>query len=545
MSAVAIVAAALANGLLPVTVSNSGLPNQLRLPVDPSLESLIYVPLALELLVGVASVVSLVLRYRRAGDVERHQLRWLAAAGSVFALASPTNFPDTTAKWSQLVVILGMALIPMAIGVAILRYRLYEIDTIINRALVYGSLTAVLGGGFVAAQNLIQRFVVDTLGVSSDVVTVGLVFTVAATFTPLRAQLQSAVARRFKPVAATAEPADPVADALRRLTRLRDERLISDAEFEEKKREVLARLQPSPNQTPERGAAPRHGVIALAVRLNENHQAGPLDFRFENRWVALAEAGRLARSHCAVDDRPGNPIHHRREGGGTQLCPQWRSLRHEERKDRDEAGGGDEMLERPRDDPDESVKGRQKRDPVEHRAEQADDRSADDAGDHAHDGEGNQEHDRIDGLDRQRQVRRDEGGERPAQQAGQVEIQDEREEAVERDDEALAKAAPRAKEEQQEEEAVGGVQAHPGNETTSASQRAIAPSSSPAASSSCPPAARTGTRTRYRGSSPTSTRSISRGHRRDRRPRASSVSAHRPQPDRSRSRTCGTTRLWR
>src|SRR5918994_1672053 len=95
----------------------------------------------------VGSPLSLVLRYRRAGRDARQQIKWLALAGAVAA----TTFVIAVAAWDLLsepvansAIMLSLVALPVAAGVAILRYRLYDIDVVINRTLVYGALTATL-----------------------------------------------------------------------------------------------------------------------------------------------------------------------------------------------------------------------------------------------------------------------------------------------------------------------------------------------------------------------------------------------------------------
>jgi hypothetical protein len=87
---------------------------------------------------------------------------------------------------------------PIAIGIAIMRYRLYDIDRLINRALVYGSLTAILAGIFTAAVGLAQRLFVATTGESSDVAIVITTLVVATLYAPLRKRLEAIVDRHFK-----------------------------------------------------------------------------------------------------------------------------------------------------------------------------------------------------------------------------------------------------------------------------------------------------------------------------------------------------------
>jgi hypothetical protein len=99
---------------------------------------------------AVAAVVSLIVGFRRARAVERQQLKWLVYAAGVLALASVIQDP-WLGGWATAAVNLAQWAIPAAIGVAILRYRLYDIDPLIDRTLVYGLLTALLAAIYTGA----------------------------------------------------------------------------------------------------------------------------------------------------------------------------------------------------------------------------------------------------------------------------------------------------------------------------------------------------------------------------------------------------------
>src|SRR5450755_4956588 len=92
----------------------------------------------------VSAVVSLVIRYRRADADRRHQLTWFVAAVAIAALAVIPEFAGSTAFFAGLGLVVGLTVVPVAIGIAVLRYRLYDIDVIISRALVYGTLAALI-----------------------------------------------------------------------------------------------------------------------------------------------------------------------------------------------------------------------------------------------------------------------------------------------------------------------------------------------------------------------------------------------------------------
>jgi hypothetical protein len=149
---------------------------------------------AAALLSMVLAVAALVLRVRRSRGVERLQLKWFVSAAILFVLACVGAFlvfPQNDVAFG-LILIGAFSAIPISAGVAILRYRLYDIDVVINRALVYGGLTATLGATYLALVLLIGLAV----GRSGFAVAVS-TLAVAALFRPLRARIQAAVDRRF------------------------------------------------------------------------------------------------------------------------------------------------------------------------------------------------------------------------------------------------------------------------------------------------------------------------------------------------------------
>jgi hypothetical protein len=151
----------------------------------------------LALLVGAAS---LIVRFRRARGAERQQLRWVAFAAALSALgvvAVGAVVPVAPQPGAELIVgvlfAACLALLPLATGVAILRYRLYDLDRIISRTLAYGLLTVLLGGAYAGVVlGLGQRF-----GQDSSLVVAGATLAVAAAFQPARRRIQQAVDRRF------------------------------------------------------------------------------------------------------------------------------------------------------------------------------------------------------------------------------------------------------------------------------------------------------------------------------------------------------------
>ena len=141
---------------------------------------------------------SLVIRYRSAGPVERLQLRWVAFAATIAAVLAPLGFIEQ--EGTQAVFILALCGLPVAAGVAILRYHLFEIDLLINRTLVYVTLTAILAGIYTASVTLMQRLFIALTGERSDAVFVLTTLVVVVVFTPVKNALQSVVDRRFKEI---------------------------------------------------------------------------------------------------------------------------------------------------------------------------------------------------------------------------------------------------------------------------------------------------------------------------------------------------------
>jgi hypothetical protein len=139
---------------------------------------------------------SLVVRFRRAQGVERQQLRWVALAATLMVLAVPIVLASVALESPILVnwvSAVWVMVLPVAVGAAILRYRLYDLDRIISRTLAYGLLTLVLGGGYA----LVVLGLGQLVGRESPLVVAGATLAVAAVFQPARRRIQSLVDRRF------------------------------------------------------------------------------------------------------------------------------------------------------------------------------------------------------------------------------------------------------------------------------------------------------------------------------------------------------------
>jgi hypothetical protein len=181
-------------------------------PLDPAYRSVsnplglqaLQVPIAITDVVAsgitvvgvVVGALSLVVRFRRAHSVERQQLRWVALAAVPVALAILVALAgmgvgsEVLITWAAGV---SFAILPLAIGAAVARYRLYDLDRILSRTLAYGLLTLLLAGGYAAVVLLLGRL----LGRSSSLAVAGATLAVAAVFQPARRRVQALVDRRF------------------------------------------------------------------------------------------------------------------------------------------------------------------------------------------------------------------------------------------------------------------------------------------------------------------------------------------------------------
>jgi hypothetical protein len=158
---------------------------------------LLYVTIPLLLVAGGMAVI---VRFRRSRGDERQQLKWFAYAVGLMVVTFTVWFPLQVVGFvaiGSLTFIVPLAGLPIAAGVAILKYRLYNIDLIINRTLVYGTLTAVLAAGYFSSIVVLQRVFVSLTGQQSTIAVVASTLVIAALFSPLRRRIQSFVDRRF------------------------------------------------------------------------------------------------------------------------------------------------------------------------------------------------------------------------------------------------------------------------------------------------------------------------------------------------------------
>jgi hypothetical protein len=149
-------------------------------------------------LAAFGSMGSLVVRFRRSHGVERQQLKWMAAAAMLVVAAWCVNAFFDQALQTDVSVILPLALLtlPAAAAIAVLRYRLYDLGLVVNRALVYGALSAILAGSYLGIVLLLQ-LALDPLTQDSGLAIAGSTLAVAALFRPARRRIQEIVDRRF------------------------------------------------------------------------------------------------------------------------------------------------------------------------------------------------------------------------------------------------------------------------------------------------------------------------------------------------------------
>ncbi len=144
------------------------------------------------------AAAALVVRFRRSHGIERQQLKWISVAfvavGVGLALTASTL--EVLGSWTFIIAMFALAAVPLAIGAAMLRYRLYEIDVVINRALVYGTLTAAVGG-FYLGSILHLHLALRPFTEGSSLAIAASTLAAAGLFRVAQARVQDAVDRRF------------------------------------------------------------------------------------------------------------------------------------------------------------------------------------------------------------------------------------------------------------------------------------------------------------------------------------------------------------
>jgi len=195
----ALVLAALSSPLLPGPPADGLRPNPIAIPALEGVLRLAY-NMASSVLFGVilAALVSLVARFRRATGSERQQLKWFAY-GTALLLLLPVaglvgaELPDPA---GNLVAAVIVSALPVAIGIAVLRYRLYDIDRLVNRTVVYGLLTVLLAGVYAGLVFALSELL-NPADQQSALAVAASTLVVAALFQPARRRIQGLVDRRF------------------------------------------------------------------------------------------------------------------------------------------------------------------------------------------------------------------------------------------------------------------------------------------------------------------------------------------------------------
>ena len=191
--------------LIPGRVQDYPVANPLGIPgAKPALDMIVGIALVALLVAVLLSITSLVFRYRSASSVQRQQLKWLLfSVGFVAALLLASVVIEAVGgqsadagEISNLLSTTALSSVPLAIGIAMLRHRLYDIDVLINRALVYGGLTAILGLAYLSIVFGLQQLL-SPVAQESDLAIAASTLAVAALFRPARRRVQAFIDRRF------------------------------------------------------------------------------------------------------------------------------------------------------------------------------------------------------------------------------------------------------------------------------------------------------------------------------------------------------------
>jgi hypothetical protein len=202
LAGVMVAVGAIAVALWPETAAGFDLTNH---PIGIEVATDVINPVEMVLYaLGLVVISSLLVRLRRSTGVERQQVKWFAYAVAVLAISAILTYVISETmgiRWlgwiSSVLVMISVVGLPVAVGIAILRYHLYNIDLIINRTLVYGSLTAVLVLVYLAGVVLFQELFRMLTGQKSQLVVVASTLAIATLFNPLRRRIQGFIDRSF------------------------------------------------------------------------------------------------------------------------------------------------------------------------------------------------------------------------------------------------------------------------------------------------------------------------------------------------------------
>jgi hypothetical protein len=200
-TAIVLLPAAILGALSPGLILSSTLINPIGIKGLPNASREIEAFMYALVVVGASSMLA---RLRHAGSIERQQIKWFAYATAVAisgVILKNSVYPAVGLTWvwwvGLVLTTVGVVSSPVAMGIAIFRYRLYQIDLIINRTLVYGSLTAVLAAVYLGGVVLLQYAFRALSGEGSQLAVVASTLIIAALFIPLRRRIQSFIDRRF------------------------------------------------------------------------------------------------------------------------------------------------------------------------------------------------------------------------------------------------------------------------------------------------------------------------------------------------------------
>jgi hypothetical protein len=200
-TAIVLLPAAILAALSPGLILSSTLRNPLGIEGLPNSSKAIEAFMYGLVVVGASSMLA---RLRHAGTIERQQIKWFAYATAVAisgVILKNVVYPVVGVKWvwwvGLILTAVGVVSSPVAMGIAIFRYRLYEIDILINRTLVYAPLTALLVVLYFVVIVVLQSVFVALTGEQSTLAVVASTLLIAALFTPLRRRIQSFIDRRF------------------------------------------------------------------------------------------------------------------------------------------------------------------------------------------------------------------------------------------------------------------------------------------------------------------------------------------------------------
>jgi hypothetical protein len=208
-----IVAVSLSSLLYPGPLESHGrVVNPIGIPVAaPLLNAITSIGQTLFIPLALSAVVSVIVRYRREEGTQRQQIKWFAYGAALLVLTifvtvivvtalTPSGQDGSNSLLSNVGFSLAFIMLPIGAGIGVLRYRLYDIDLIINRTLVYGSLTAILAGvyfGTVVGIQQLVRLISGQQAEQNPLVIVLSTLLIAALFTPLRQRIQQFIDRRF------------------------------------------------------------------------------------------------------------------------------------------------------------------------------------------------------------------------------------------------------------------------------------------------------------------------------------------------------------